>query len=101
MVDIGNETAQFDRFQGQKRLWHKYRRRHDSYGKRQFRPFGLRLFEYHNLALKLVQRFDRQGKQVDLDRSVDLAQDAVNITLEGSPRYTACLNNLSNILETR
>jgi len=54
-----------------------------------------------NLGIMLSRRFERTGSIDDLNRAVDVAEQAVNATPEDHPNRAGRLNNLENLLTTQ
>jgi hypothetical protein len=54
-----------------------------------------------NLAMGLLDRFDRDGLPDDLDQAIELARSAVGLAPEGHPQRPGLLANLSNAIRNR
>ncbi|KAF2135190.1 uncharacterized protein K452DRAFT_281871, partial [Aplosporella prunicola CBS 121167] len=55
----------------------------------------------NNLGSQFGRRFEQTGEIVDLNRAVEVADQAVESTPLDHPDRAVCLNNLGNLLETR
>ncbi|KAK3311914.1 hypothetical protein B0H66DRAFT_448391, partial [Apodospora peruviana] len=55
----------------------------------------------NTLGIRLGGRFQRMGSMDDLNRAVDVAAMAVDVTPEDHPNRAIYLNNLGNSLGTR